>query len=67
MPSWPCPLEEVLVQAIIMAAGESERLRPITEWLPKTLLPVGGRPIVDILLTNLRQAGISRQQWEQLD
>ena len=48
------------MQAIIMAAGESERLRPITEWLPKTLLPVGGRPIVEILLTNLRQAGISQ-------
>ena len=48
------------MQAIIMAAGESERLRPITEWLPKTLLPVGGRPIVEILLTNLRQAGIGQ-------
>jgi len=48
------------VQAIIMAAGESERLRPITEWLPKTLLPVGGRPIIETLLTNLRQAGIGQ-------
>ncbi len=48
------------MQAIIMAAGESERLRPITEWLPKTLLPIGGRPIIEILLTNLRQAGIGQ-------
>ncbi len=48
------------MQAIIMAAGKGERLRPITEWLPKPLLPIGGRPIIEILLTNLRQAGISQ-------
>ena len=48
------------MRAIIMAAGKGERLRPFTEWLPKTLLPVGGRPIMEILLTNLRQAGISQ-------
>jgi NDP-sugar pyrophosphorylase family protein len=48
------------MQAIIMAAGKGERLHPITEWLPKPLLPIGGRPIIETLLTNLRQAGISR-------
>ena len=48
------------MRAIIMAAGKGERLRPFTEWLPKTLLPIGGRPIMEILLTNLRQAGISQ-------
>jgi len=48
------------VQAIIMAAGESERLRPITEWVPKPLLPIGGRPIIETLLANLHQAGIGQ-------
>ncbi len=48
------------MQAIIMAAGKGERLRPFTEWLPKPLLPIGGRPIIETLLTNLRQAGISQ-------
>ena len=48
------------MKAIIMAAGKGERLRPFTEWLPKTLLPIGGRPIMEILLANLRQAGISQ-------
>ena len=48
------------MRAIIMAAGKGERLRPITEWLPKPLLPIGGRPIIETLLTNLRQAGISQ-------
>jgi NDP-sugar pyrophosphorylase family protein len=48
------------VQAIIMAAGKGERLYPITEWLPKPLLPIGGRPIIDTLLTNLHRAGIKQ-------
>ena len=48
------------MQAIIMAAGKGQRLCPFTEWLPKPLLPIGGRPIIEILLTNLRQAGISQ-------
>jgi NDP-sugar pyrophosphorylase family protein len=48
------------VQAIIMTAGKGERLRPFTEWLPKTLLPIGGRPIIETLLTNLRQAEVSQ-------
>jgi len=48
------------MKAIIMAAGKGERLRPFTEWLPKPLLPIGGRPIIETLLTNLRQVGISQ-------
>ncbi len=47
------------MKAIILAAGKGKRLRPITEWVPKPLLPVGGRPIIGTLLTNLRVAGIS--------
>ena len=48
------------MQAIIMTAGKGERLRSFTEWLPKTLLPIGGRPIIETLLTNLHRAGISQ-------
>jgi len=48
------------MQAIIMAAGQGQRLRPLTEWVPKPLLPIGGRPIIETLLTNLRQAGIEQ-------
>jgi len=47
------------MKAIIMAAGKGKRLRPITEWVPKPLLPIAGRPIIATLLTNLRAAGIS--------
>jgi NDP-sugar pyrophosphorylase family protein len=48
------------MNAIILAAGKGKRLRPITEWVPKPLLPIGGHPIIETLLTNLREAGIRR-------
>ena len=47
------------MKAIIMAAGKGKRLRPLTEWVPKPLLPIGGQPVIGTLLTNLRAAGIS--------
>jgi len=41
------------VKALILAAGYATRLRPLTETIPKQLLPVGGRPIVDWILDRL--------------
>jgi glucose-1-phosphate thymidylyltransferase len=35
------------VRAIILAAGYATRLRPLTDTIPKQLLPVGGRPMLD--------------------
>jgi glucose-1-phosphate thymidylyltransferase len=35
------------VRAIILAAGYATRLRPLTDSIPKQLLPVGGRPMLD--------------------
>ncbi|MBI2088918.1 MAG: nucleotidyltransferase family protein, partial [Deltaproteobacteria bacterium] len=32
------------MKAMVFAAGYGERLRPLTERVPKALLPVGGRP-----------------------
>ena len=47
------------MKAIIMAAGKGRRLRPITEWIPKPLLPIGGQPVIGTLLINLRAAGVT--------
>ncbi len=47
-------------QAVILAAGRGERLRPRTDWLPKPLLSVGGRPLVVRHLDNLAAAGVER-------
>ena len=44
------------MKAIILAAGYATRLYPLTENCPKALLPVGGRSILDHLLSHLRHA-----------
>ena len=48
------------VQAIVRAAGEGRRLRPITERWPKPVLPIDGRPVLGTLLRELAAAGIER-------
>jgi NDP-mannose synthase len=48
------------VEAVVMAAGEGRRLRPITELWPKPVLPIDGRPVVVTLLHDLRAAGLER-------
>jgi len=46
------------LKALILAAGYATRLRPLTDSVPKQLLPVGGRPMVDWILDKIREAGI---------
>jgi NDP-sugar pyrophosphorylase family protein len=51
---------EPLLEAIVMAAGEGERLRPLTERWPKPVLPIDGRPVLITLLRELADAGVER-------
>jgi NDP-sugar pyrophosphorylase family protein len=44
--------------AVIMAGGVGSRLRPLTETVPKPLLRVGGKPLLEIMVERLRQAGV---------
>jgi glucose-1-phosphate thymidylyltransferase len=41
------------VKALILGAGYATRLRPLTDTIPKQLLPVGGRPMVDWILDRI--------------
>ena len=46
--------------ALLMAGGLGKRLRPITETIPKPMVQVGASPILEIIIRNLAQQGISR-------
>jgi len=48
------------MNAIILAAGMGLRLKPITDEIPKPLLPVIDRPVIDIIIDRLKDAGAHR-------
>jgi dTDP-glucose pyrophosphorylase len=49
---------ELPVTGVIMAGGYGKRLLPLTEQVPKPMLPVNGRPLLEYTLDKLRRAGI---------
>jgi dTDP-glucose pyrophosphorylase len=52
----PPPLSAM---AVVMAGGMGTRLRPLTEEVPKPLLRVGGKPLLEILIERLHASGVS--------
>lgn len=46
------------LRAVVMAGGFGMRLRPLTDQLPKPMLPVGKRPLLELIIEQLRLAGI---------
>lgn len=46
-------------RAIVLAAGRGERLRPLTDAVPKPLVPVAGKPLIAYHLEALAAAGVS--------
>jgi mannose-1-phosphate guanylyltransferase / phosphomannomutase len=47
-----------MFQAVVMAGGEGSRLRPLTSNLPKPMMPVANRPIMEHILALLRESGV---------
>jgi mannose-1-phosphate guanylyltransferase len=47
-------------KAFVLGAGLGIRLRPLTNLVPKPLLPIFGKPLITFALDHLRQAGIER-------
>jgi dTDP-glucose pyrophosphorylase len=51
---------ELPLRAVVMAGGFGTRLRPLTEDIPKPMLPLGTRPLLEMIVEGLRDAGIRR-------
>jgi len=52
------PVESLGVRAVIMAGGLGTRLRPLTNDTPKPMLPIGDRPMLQVIIGQLLQSGI---------
>jgi NDP-sugar pyrophosphorylase family protein len=48
------------MEAIILAGGKGTRLRPYTVTLPKPLVPVGEHPILELVIRQLKKAGVTK-------
>ncbi len=47
------------MKAVILAAGEGSRMRPLTYTRPKVMLPVAGKPILEHLILKAKEAGVN--------
>ena len=47
------------MKAVVLAAGEGSRMRPLTYSRPKVMLPIANKPILEHLLVEAKQAGIN--------
>jgi dTDP-glucose pyrophosphorylase len=53
-------IQPINIPVIIMAGGFGKRLMPITNILPKALVPIKGKPIIDYILDELKTFGLYR-------
>jgi dTDP-glucose pyrophosphorylase len=54
------PAADVPLDVVIMAGGKGTRLMPLTADTPKPMLPVGGKPLLERIIDQLRAAGVNR-------
>ena len=54
-----CATKAIYMQAIILAAGLSKRLRPLTDTTPKCLLKAGGKTLLEMTINNILKNGIN--------
>jgi dTDP-glucose pyrophosphorylase/CBS domain-containing protein len=52
--------ETIPIQAVVMAGGFGSRMAPLTDHMPKPMLEVGGRPLLEHIVEQLQQSGVRR-------
>ncbi len=52
--------EDLGVDAVVMAGGFGKRLYPLTDQMPKPMLPVGDKPMLELIVEQVRAAGIRK-------
>ncbi len=61
-----------MIEAIILAGGLGKRMRPLTDDIPKCLIIINGRPLLDYQLEHLRKYGVKKivvacgYKWEKI-
>src|ERR1700722_5330526 len=59
MSRYPAVSTPYPVRAMVMAAGGGTRLRPLTQQVPKPMVPIANRPVLEYTLLNLKRHGIT--------
>lgn len=47
------------MKGVVLAGGTGSRLRPLTYTMPKQMIPIAGRPVLEYAITDLRDAGVT--------
>jgi len=48
------------VKAVVLCAGKGTRLRPLTDAIPKVMLPLGGKPVLEHHVNKLKEYGVTQ-------
>src|SRR5258708_33011468 len=47
-----------MAKAMILAAGQGTRVRPLTKYMPKPMIPILGKPVLEYLIEHLARYGV---------
>ena len=53
-------MNKKITQTVILAGGRGERLKPLTDYMPKPMAPINGKPFLDYLIHSIISVGINQ-------
>src|SRR5574343_1965477 len=54
------PREPLMAKGMILAAGQGTRVRPLTKNIPKPMVPILGKPVLEYLIEHLARHGVTQ-------